>query len=77
MLKSNLLNYLNADKLTDTHQRHECLIIYKIYKMFVCTNPAPTFDSHNLPLHCGWQPGNQAIGTHNGGQMIENWTNGY
>ena len=58
------------DKLTENHQKHECSIIYKIYKMFVCTNPAPTSDSHYLPLHCGWQPGNQAIGTHNGGQMI-------
>ena len=40
----------------------------------MCTNPAPTSDSHYLPLHCGWQPGNEAIGTHNGGQMIWNWT---
>ena len=70
MLKSHLLNYLNADNLTENHQKHECSIIYKIYKMFVCTNPAPTSDSHYLPLHCGLQPGNQSIGTHNGGQMI-------
>jgi hypothetical protein len=70
MLKSHLLNYLNADNLTENHQKHECSIIYKIYKMFVCTNPAPTSDSHYLPLNCGWKPGNQVIGTHNGGQMI-------
>ena len=66
MLKSHLLNYLNADNLTENHQKHECSIIYKIIKC-VC---APTSDSHYLPLHCGWQTGNQSIGTHNGGQMI-------
>ena len=66
-MKSHLLNYLNYDKLTENHQKHESS---NIYKMFVCTNPAPTSDSHYLPLHCGWKPGNQAIGTHNCGQMI-------
>ena len=37
MLKSHLLNYLNADNLTENHQKHECSIVYKIHKMFVFT----------------------------------------
>ena len=33
-------DYLNADKFTENHQKHECSIIYTIYKIFVYTNPA-------------------------------------